>query len=131
MYLIDTDQIINLLKGREEADTFFQSVGFLEDLYISIITVAEILEGIYNYRDTKSLKIFQDLLDEQLTILDIDMDVIKNYALLNGKLRKEGKLIDKFDLLIASTALAYDLTLVTGNLKHFNRIPRLKIYKNS
>jgi len=128
MYLIDTDQIINLLKGREEADAFFQSVGFLEDLYISIITVAEILEGIYNYRDTKSLKIFQDLLDEQLTILDIDMDVIKNYALLNGKLRKEGKLIDKFDLLIASTALAYDLTLVTGNLKHFNRIPELQFY---
>lgn len=130
MYLIDTDYVINLLKGRKEAITFFQSIGFTEELYISIITVAEVLEGIYNYKDSKSLKVFQDLLDEEFTILNIDLEVVKNYALLHGVLRKRGNLLDKFDLLIASTCLAYDQTLVTGNVKHFSRIPNLNIYKS-
>ena len=42
-------------------------------------------------------------------------------------MEKLGKPIDSFDLLIAATALENDLILVTNNLKHFSRIPGLKI----
>jgi predicted nucleic acid-binding protein len=38
-------------------------------------------------------------------------------------------LIPYLDLLIAATALAYDLTLLTRNRRHFQRIPDLKLYE--
>ena len=44
-----------------------------------------------------------------------------------GRLRKEGKAIGDFDLLIASTCLHYDLTLLTDNIKHFGMVENLKI----
>jgi len=127
MYLLDADYLIDLLKGKEEAHKFFQSIR--GDVYTSVICVAEVLEGIYNYRDSKSLRIFEEFIHE-LKVLDVDMDVAMNYALLRGNLRKKGNLLDKFDLMIASTCLAHKLVLVTRNLKHFQRIPKLKVYKH-
>lgn len=49
------------------------------------------------------------------------------YAGNKVKLRKAGTPIDEFDLLIASSALHYNLTLVTDNIKHFKRIEGLKL----
>jgi predicted nucleic acid-binding protein len=42
-------------------------------------------------------------------------------------LRKDSRLIDNFDLLIAATCLHYNLTLMTNNISHFDRIEKLKI----
>lgn len=126
MYLLDTDYLINFLKGREEVIRVIQSLKS-NSLYTSIICVAETLEGIYNYADKKTLVGLEKLL-EIVKVLDIDMKVATKYSFERVKLRKLGKLIDKFDLLIASTCLANNLTLVTGNKKHFGRIKSLKFY---
>ena len=50
---------------------------------------------------------------------------MKRFARLRGQLRQAGTLIGDADTLIAVTALHHDLTLVTGNVRHFNRIPNL------
>lgn len=47
-------------------------------------------------------------------------------AELYSTLRQSGKIVDDIDLLIAGIAIDNDLTLVTNNEKHFNRIPGLK-----
>ena len=47
----------------------------------------------------------------------------KNKAIL----RREGLLIDNFDLLIGSTAVAHNCVLVTDNVKHLSRIPDIEI----
>ena len=44
-------------------------------------------------------------------------------------LRRQGQLIPDLDLLIAATALAHDLTLVTRNRRHFSRILSLRLYE--
>lgn len=54
-------------------------------------------------------------------------NVIDCYARLRAQLELSGIRIDDIDLLIASTAIFYDLTIVTHNTKHFIRIPGLKI----
>ena len=54
-------------------------------------------------------------------------DSIDRYAKEKSRLRKEGSLIDDFDLLIGCAALARDLVLVTDNEKHFSRIVGLKM----
>ena len=45
------------------------------------------------------------------------------YAKQKSELRRQGSLIDDFDLLIGCTAIVNDLILVTDNVKHFNRLP--------
>lgn len=63
-------------------------------------------------------------------LLDVDLMIATNYAVFRGNLRKAGKLIDKFDLLIASTCFAHRLVLVAENREHFKRVPGLEMYKH-
>jgi tRNA(fMet)-specific endonuclease VapC len=51
----------------------------------------------------------------------------ENFGILKASLEKSGTRLDDFDLIIASCALAHNLTLVTHNIKHFSRIEGLKM----
>ncbi|MER3559173.1 MAG: hypothetical protein C4336_06790 [Armatimonadota bacterium] len=51
------------------------------------------------------------------------------FAEIRAHLRRRGELIPDFDLLIGATALVHDLTVLTFNLRHFQRIPELKLYQ--
>jgi tRNA(fMet)-specific endonuclease VapC len=53
---------------------------------------------------------------------------MKRFGQIRGQLRQTGQLISDFDILIAATALHYDLTLLTHNTRHFSRIPTLKLF---
>lgn len=54
---------------------------------------------------------------------------MKHFARIRGELRRQGLGIPDADLLIACTALAHDLTLVTRNFRHFERVPALRIHQ--
>lgn len=125
MYLIDSDVLINFLKGEEIA---VKTIKKLQNkpLYISVISVGEILEGLLETKNMKKLSSFKELL-KTVTTINIDLPIIEKFASLRKFLRNKGLLIDNFDLLIASTCLAHDLILITNNISHFKRIPRLKI----
>ncbi len=51
---------------------------------------------------------------------------MQRFARIRGDLRQRGQLIGDPDILIATTALYYDLILLTRNKKHYQRIPLLK-----
>lgn len=53
---------------------------------------------------------------------------MKRCALVRKQLRDSGQLIPAFDIVIATTALEHDLTLITRNAKHFARIEELKLF---
>jgi tRNA(fMet)-specific endonuclease VapC len=61
-----------------------------------------------------------------ITIVPI-FNSLSIYAKEKARLRKTGKLIDDFDLLIGTTAVANNLILVTENEKHLSRISNIKI----
>jgi len=61
-------------------------------------------------------------------VLSVNKAILKRFAQLRGQLRQSGNIIGDFDILIAATALHYDLTLLTQNRRHFSRIPDLKLY---
>lgn len=54
---------------------------------------------------------------------------MERFAGIRGDLRRRGQLIPDLDLLIAATALHHDLTLLTRNVRHFDRIPELRLYQ--
>lgn len=126
MYLIDSDVLINFLKGEKEA---VKTINKLQSqpFYISIISVGEILEGLLETKNKKKLTLFKELL-KTVIIVNIDLSIIERFALIRRSLRYKGLLIDNFDLLIATTCLTHNLTLITNNISHFKRIPELKFY---
>ncbi|MEK7633602.1 MAG: type II toxin-antitoxin system VapC family toxin [Patescibacteria group bacterium] len=125
MYLIDSDVLINFLKGEKEA---VKTINKLQSqpLYISIISVGEILEGLLETKNKKKLTSFKELL-KTVTIINIDLSIIERFASIRRSLRQKGLLIDNFDLLIAATCLTHNLILITNDISHFKRILELKI----
>jgi len=61
------------------------------------------------------------------TVLPFDRAAAEVYGLLRVDLERRGERVDDPDLRIVSIALACDLTLVTGNVRHFARGPGLRI----
>lgn len=64
---------------------------------------------------------------ELFPVIDVDRAVIETFSDLKARGPKTGSIVDDMDLLIAATALTYNLTLVTNNIKHFQKIEGLKI----
>ena len=74
----------------------------------------------------KQLSVFEDFVVDNLVIPMTDNSA-KISAELYSSLRQSGNTVDDIDLLIAGIAIDNDLTLVTNNVKHFNRIPGLRV----
>ena len=134
MYLLDTDTLSHLHRGHPRVIARLNRITD-PDVGTTIITRIELLRGRFDYvlkaaTSTELLRAQQLLarteeLLEELTITPFD----KNAATHFDRLRKIRSLkkIGRADLLIASIALANRATLVTRNLRHFRKVPGLKI----
>ena len=126
-YLVDTDWIIHYLRGAEEIKQKLISIK-AEGLAVSVISLAEVYEGVYQSPEPlANEKVLKDFLTG-VSVLQVNEEICKRFGEERAKLRKQGKLIGDFDLLIASTCLHYNLILLTGNIKHFERVENLNIY---
>ncbi len=124
-YLIDTDVFINHVRKRVTISAEILEAGAA----ISIITLGELLYGAHKSNNpARATKLINFTLKElNLDVLPLDEQAIGSFANLKAGLEKQGKRIEDFDLLIAATAKAYDLTLSTRNIRHFQRIAGLKL----
>ncbi len=93
---------------------------------ISLITYYEIVSGLKHRDAHKQLELFLEFA-AQNTLLPLTQSAVDIAADKYAELRIKGELIDDIDLLIAGTAIANGLVLVTHNLKHFERITDLEI----
>jgi tRNA(fMet)-specific endonuclease VapC len=101
------------------------SVG-LKNCAISEITLAELVFGAENSDNPKKNYEIIEKFINQLTVLPI-FDSIYIYGKEKSRLRKGGRMINDFDLLIGCTAVEKDLIMVTENVKEFERISNIKI----
>lgn len=125
-YLLDTNICIAWLKGEKIIRDRFLRHSPLE-ITISSINLAELFFGVYNSEKVEhNLANLIDFISE-IEVIDLGIESLKRYGQLKTNLREKGKIIDEFDLLIASICLANDLILVTNNEKHFCRIEGLKL----
>jgi len=120
-YLVDTSLIVNYLRENKKSASFLNS---LNKVIVSTITVGEIYQGAKNKKDLKSIKklfkFFKILpIDEQISQLSLKL--LEKYTLSDGLLI--------LDSIIAATAIQNNLTLITGNFKHFKMIKSLKVEK--
>jgi tRNA(fMet)-specific endonuclease VapC len=129
-YLVDTDWIIDFLKGKGPAVQLLESLA-QEGAALSLITYGEIYEGIYYGKNRRRHEEGFTALLQVVEVLSLDQPILEEFARIRGQLRAQGRLIGDFDLLIAATAIYHNLTLVTQNTRHFNRIADLKLYQPS
>ena len=128
-YLLDSDWIINLLAGKKVAQDKIQRLD-PDDIDISFISVAEIYESAYHFANPDAhIEKFRALL-KNFHLVDLNLPIMETFAEVRAHLRRRGQIIPDFDILLAATALHYDLVMLTNNRKHFERIPDLKIYQS-
>ena len=124
-YLVDSDWVVDYLAGRQQAVSLLTSV-WQDGIAISLITFGEIYEGIYYGRDPqRSEAVFRQFL-RSVDVLPLNRSIMQRFARLRGDLRQRGQLIGDPDILIAATALYYNLTLLTRNKNHYQRVPLLR-----
>jgi tRNA(fMet)-specific endonuclease VapC len=125
--LLDTDTLSYYLKKHPQVvarfDDYVETHGYV---FISRITVVEILGGLRTRNATRQIEFFKRLLAEH-KILDTTELSAEISADIFAELYKKGRHSGNYDILIAGIAMANDLTLVTNNTKDYNQITGLSL----
>jgi predicted nucleic acid-binding protein len=126
MYLLDTDTIIFSLKGHAPLKKNLHQ-HLHDPIKVSVMTLMELYYGAYKSQKVESNLAKVKAIENALEVLPIGNESAEVFGIYKTKLEKAGTLLDDFDLVLASSALAHNLTLVTNNIKHFKRIEGLKV----
>jgi tRNA(fMet)-specific endonuclease VapC len=128
-YLFDTDAISELLRRKPAAAYVRWLAGIpREDQFTSAVTVGELYRGAFRAPERlRHLKNIEERVLPAVTLLPFDAEVARIYGELHASLEATGRPLADADLQIAATALHHSLSLVTGNLRHFRRVPGLRI----
>jgi predicted nucleic acid-binding protein len=128
MFLLDTDVISNVVKKTPSP----RLLGKLDEtpkdaLFTTVINIAEILYGTARVpHGNRMLAAYKEKVFPNLTILPFDLESAEVYSPLRADLEKKGLPKSDPDLMIAAIAIRNNLTVVSGNAKHFAGIPRLR-----
>ncbi|MGO8089593.1 type II toxin-antitoxin system VapC family toxin [Rhizobium leguminosarum] len=130
-YLLDTNIISKLAPGKAPASdpvrAWFHEQGEADSLFLSALSVAEIEKGMRSLHRrggierAKRLSAWLDFVTDSFgdRILPMDTVVARIVGVLEDEAESHGRHPGLGDLIIAATARAYDLTVITENLRHF------------
>ena len=124
-FVIDTDVCSAYRRGNGRVfNRFVQHSG---GLHISAVSLAELYSWVYRASTPRGR--MQGLLDllANVVVLDVDTDVAHRCGKVRALLLDQGRPVAIPDLLIASTALLHDFTLVTHNVAHLAVVPALRM----
>lgn len=129
MFMLDTNICIYIIKKRPESILKKFKKYRNQNIYISVITLAELQYGVERSSSKKfNQKIINDFISH-LFVVPWDKESALQYGKLRNTLNEKGTPVGNMDLMIASHALSQGFTLVTNNIKEFKRVPNLK-YEN-
>jgi len=127
MYLLDTNVCIRVLNG--------QSVPVVErlrrqtphEIHLCSIVKAELIHGAHrSARPAENMRLLSRFF-EPYESLPFDDRCAETYGRIRTDLERSGMIISPNDLIIAATAVAHRLTLVTANTREFSRVINLEI----
>jgi predicted nucleic acid-binding protein len=122
-YLLDTTEAVYYLRGEPGVAEELQSRSD-EGLAASIISVAELYEGVFRSRNVEAAEsAVKDFLD-QVAVLGIDEGIARIFGQERATLGQRGIRMSDLDLLIAATAIFHGLTLLTSD-RDFARVENL------
>jgi len=127
--LFDTDAISELLRSKPNP-TYLGWVRTIprEDQFTSAICVGELFKAAFrsSARD-RHLKNIEQRVLPAITVIPFDVATARVFGEIRAGLEMKGLPPPDADIQIAATAVHHGLELVTGNIRHFQRIPRLQL----
>lgn len=121
-YLLDTTTIIDHLRGDKRVNSYLEEIGTRGDVAgCCCINITETYTGMKEKEKEKTDKFI-----ESLYYFEVTSDITKLAGRLKQKYVKKGKILATTDVIIAATAIAYGLTLITKNVKHYP-FPELEV----
>ena len=125
-YLIDTDILIFSLRGDKRVQSNFIRNESAPKAF-SIISFGELLVGAKKSKQPETNLWLVYRLRVLFPVIHVDIPIMELFSDLKVRLQSKGTIVDDMDLLIASTAMTLNYTLVTNNTKHFSKINGLRL----
>ncbi len=128
MYLFDTDILSNLMKRSPSHDLLerVRSVP-VEHQFTSSVTLGELIYGARKKGSGNLLEKVEEVVSAKLPILPFDADAARRYGEIRAELERQGTPVGDADSRIAAIALVRSLVVVTGNIRHFRKVPHLTV----
>ncbi|MEK7550542.1 MAG: type II toxin-antitoxin system VapC family toxin [Patescibacteria group bacterium] len=126
-YFLDTSVVIDCIRGKKETVKFISDLK--ASLYINYIVIAELSEGIYRVKDSKSIEVGIDAFINGMDgVFPINYNVSKLFGKIRADLKEKGQIIEDFDILIGATCIENNIPIITLNRKHFDKIQGLEVF---
>jgi len=123
--MLDTDSVSFVLRAQGHvAERMARHAS--DEICISAVTLAELRFGADLVHSSR-LHFSIDRFVRNVVVEPFDEICAKVYGAIASELQLQGSPIGKFDVLIAAHALTIDATLVTNNVRHFARVPGLRV----
>lgn len=128
MICLDTDVLsVFLRKGASPSAQRRLAEIPADEHLTTTITLGELLYGAQRRRSAALRRAIEEYVEGDVSMLPFDEPAARLYAGIRVDLESAGQRLDEPDLRIAAICLAHDLTLVTGNVRHFERVPGLRV----
>lgn len=127
--LIDASSLIEAERGRLDVLPFVEVQGN-EEFFISVVTASELLHGVHRAKDPDQgarRSAFVEAVLERFAMLEIDSVIARAHARISAELAASGTVIRPHDLWLAASCIAHGLTIVTSNVREFERISGLDV----
>ena len=125
-YMLDTNVCIDYMRGTDPGIKEKLISCKQGELYISSITLSELLYGISKSSDIQRNRNALNNLLLKIDVSDYDSEASEYYGIIRSDLSRSGLVIGALDMLIAAHAASKDMVLVTHNTSEFGRISGLK-----
>lgn len=126
--ILDTNVFIRFERNKQTVDfSLWEKYG---DVYISAMTVSELLVGVHKANtETRKVKrsAFVEAILSRIPSLDFTSSIARIHSDLYADLSNKGQLIGPHDLIIAATAIAHGYPLLTANISEFERVSGLEV----
>lgn len=125
-YFLETSVIVNFLRDKYDAVNVVENLE--GELVSSYVCLAELYEGIFRVKNkSRAEKAVLNFFTGLSEVHGLDQEIAKTFGQIRAELKRKGKVIEDLDIFLAATCLAYNLTLVTYNPRHFERVGELKV----
>jgi tRNA(fMet)-specific endonuclease VapC len=129
MYLLDTDILSNLMK-RSPSSVLVAKVARVppEQQFTSSITLGELVYGAHRMKERTAILVekIEAVLLSNLPVLAFDTAAARRYGGIRAELERLDTPIGEADMRIAAISLSRGLRVITGNERHFGRVPELE-----
>lgn len=127
MWMLDTDTVSYIMRQRPHGvRRRFESTD-ADRIVLSSIVLAELYYGAVRSPNAAGIRGQIDRLVHGLTVVSWGPVAAEHFGDIRFRLEQQGTSLAAQDMMIAAHARSLQVVLVTNNLKHFGRVPRLKL----